>query len=84
MDENESSDFPKQDMSLQKVIINQSSPVFGQSIRSSGIREKTHGLVVGVERNGERLLNPASDFVFENGDIVWIVGNNKRIPELLK
>lgn len=84
MDESETSDFPKQDMSLQKVIINQSSPVFGQSIRSSGIREKTQGLVVGVERNGERLLNPASDFVFENGDIVWIVGNDKRIPELLK
>jgi CPA2 family monovalent cation:H+ antiporter-2 len=76
--------FPKQDMALQKVVINSKSPVFGQSIRESGIREKTQGLVVGIERNGERILNPDSDLIFENDDIVWIVGNNKRIPELLK
>ncbi len=78
------STFPKQDMSLQKVIINSKSPVFGQSIRSSGIREKTQGLVVGIERNGQRILNPDSNLIFENEDIVWIVGNNKRIPDLLK
>ncbi|KQC02773.1 cation:proton antiporter [Pedobacter sp. Hv1] len=82
--EESESTFPKQDMSLQKVIINSKSPVFGQSIRSSGIREKTQGLVVGIERNGQRILNPDSNLVFENEDIVWIVGNNKRIPDLLK
>jgi len=76
--------FPKQDMSLQKIVINSKSPVFGQTIRESGIREKTQGLVVGIERNGQRILNPDSNLVFENDDIVWIVGNNKRIPELLK
>lgn len=76
--------FPKQDMSLQKIVINSKSPVFGESIRSSGIREKTQGLVVGIERNGHRILNPDSHEVFENGDIVWIVGNNKRIPELFR
>ncbi|RWU04415.1 cation:proton antiporter domain-containing protein [Pedobacter chitinilyticus] len=82
IDEEES--FPKQDMSLQKIVINSKSPVFGQTIRDSGIREKTQGLVVGIERNGQRILNPDSNLVFENEDIVWIVGNNKRIPELLK
>jgi len=79
-----SSIFPKQDMSLQKVVINSKSPVFGQSIRSSGIREQTQGLVVGIERNGKRILNPDSNLVFENEDIVWIVGNNKKVPELLR
>jgi len=79
-----SSIFPKQDMSLQKVVINSKSPVFGQSIRSSGIREQTQGLVVGIERNGQRILNPDSNLVFENEDIVWIVGNNKKIPDLLR
>jgi CPA2 family monovalent cation:H+ antiporter-2 len=78
------SSFPKQDMSLQKVVINSNSPVFGQTIRNSGIREQTQGLVVGIERNGQRILNPDSNMVFENEDIVWIVGNNKKIPELLK
>ncbi|MBB2143881.1 sodium:proton antiporter [Pedobacter sp. LMG 31464] len=76
--------IPMQDMSLQKIVINSKSPVFGQTIRNSGIREQTQGLVVGIERNGERILNPDSNLIFENEDIVWIVGNNKRIPDLLK
>lgn len=74
---------PMQDMSLQKIVINSKSPVFEQTIRNSGIREQTQGLVVGIERNGERILNPDSNLIFENGDIVWIVGNNKKIPSLL-
>lgn len=76
--------FPKQDMSLQKIVVNSSSKIYGQSIRESGIREQTQGLVVGIERKGERILNPDSNLIFENEDIVWIVGNNKKIPELLK
>jgi CPA2 family monovalent cation:H+ antiporter-2 len=76
--------IPMQDMSLQKIVINSKSPVFEQTIRNSGIREQTQGLVVGIERNGERILNPDSNLIFENGDIVWIVGNNKKIPELLR
>lgn len=82
--DNQESAFPKKDMTLQKIVINTSSPVFAQTIRESGIREKTQGLVVGIERNGIRILNPDSDLVFENEDIVWIVGNNKKIPDLLK
>lgn len=80
----EETSFPKKDMTLQKIVINSSSPVYGQSIRSSGIREKTQGLVVGIERKGERILNPDSLLVFENEDIVWIVGNSKKVPDLLK
>jgi CPA2 family monovalent cation:H+ antiporter-2 len=74
--------FPKEDMALQKMVINSNSPVFGQSIRDSGIRETSQGLVVGIERGGQRILNPDSNIIFENGDIVWVVGNNKKVPEL--
>ncbi|RZL18833.1 MAG: sodium:proton antiporter, partial [Pedobacter sp.] len=84
MDTNAELSFPKEDMSLQKIVINSSSPVYNQSIRNSGIRETTNGLVVGIERAGQRILNPDSNMIFENGDVVWIVGNNKKIPNLLK
>jgi CPA2 family monovalent cation:H+ antiporter-2 len=81
-DEQMESSFPREDMTLQKVVISSSSPVYGQSIRNSGIREATQGLVVGIERQGQRILNPDSNLVFENGDIVWIVGNQKKVPDL--
>jgi CPA2 family monovalent cation:H+ antiporter-2 len=34
-------------------------------------------LVVGIERNGKRLLNPESNIVLEKNDILWIVGSKK-------
>jgi len=82
--ENDELYFPKKDMTLQKIVISSSSPVFAQTIRESGIREQTQGLVVGIERKGIRILNPDSNLVFEQEDIVWIVGNTKKIPDLLK
>jgi CPA2 family monovalent cation:H+ antiporter-2 len=53
----------------------------GVAIRDSGIREKTNGLIIGVERNQERILNPVSSLVFERGDIVWIVGERNKIKD---
>ncbi|MBK0370051.1 cation:proton antiporter domain-containing protein [Flavobacterium agrisoli] len=54
----------------------------GRSI--SQLRSKTNGLVVGLERNGKRLLNPESDLILEKNDILWIVGDKKRIAQFTK
>lgn len=77
------SNFPDKEMTLQKVVVNAESPVYGLSIRNAGIREKAQALIVGIERGAERILNPSSDFVFDNGDVIWIVGNNKKIKEVI-
>jgi CPA2 family monovalent cation:H+ antiporter-2 len=70
---------PKKEVTLQSFIIEKDSRLIGKSIRQSGIRERTKGLVVGVERANNRILNPESDFVFDIDDRVWIVGDEKRI-----
>lgn len=67
---------------LQKIVVDEHTLLRGMSIRESGIREKTDGLVVGIEREGERYLNPSSDTTLEWDDIVWIVGNRKKIQDL--
>jgi CPA2 family monovalent cation:H+ antiporter-2 len=74
----------KTQITLEQVTITHDSPFLHQSIGSSGIREITHGLVVGIEQRNERLLNPESDYVFREGDIVWIAGNRLRILALQK
>jgi len=71
-------------VTLEHFTIGEGSVLIGKSIRESRIREQTKGLVVGVERHGERLLNPESDLVFEIGDKLWIVGNAKRILIIAK
>jgi CPA2 family monovalent cation:H+ antiporter-2 len=73
---------PIQKVSLLHFTIGRNSTLLKQDIRNSFIRERTQGLVVGIERNGERILNPESDLVFEINDKVWIVGNEQQIQAL--
>lgn len=67
---------------LKKINITEGSYLLGQTIRESGVREKTNGLVVGIERGGRRMLNPESTTVFEHKDKVWIVGDAELIENL--
>jgi CPA2 family monovalent cation:H+ antiporter-2 len=56
----------------------------GESIRGSELREKTRGLIVGLERRGKRILNPESKLILEKNDILWIVGSKKLLANLSK
>jgi CPA2 family monovalent cation:H+ antiporter-2 len=51
----------------------------GKTIKESELREQTKGLVVGVEHNGRRILNPESNFILSKNDIVWVVGDRKKV-----
>jgi monovalent cation:H+ antiporter-2, CPA2 family len=70
------------DIVLQKIVVDEHNKLKGLSIRGSHIRERTNGLVVGIERDKERILNPDSTTNFEWGDVVWIVGERKKIHRL--
>lgn len=54
----------------------------GKTIRESQLREKTNGLVVGIEREGRRMMNPESHVVLEKDDIIWIVGDKKKMNSI--
>ncbi len=54
----------------------------GKSIKESKLREKTQGLIVGIEKRGKRILNPESNILLEKDDILWIVGDKKLLNEL--
>ncbi len=68
---------------LKNFTVSENSTICSKTIRESGIRETAQALIVGIERNGERILNPESTFKFESGDIVWIVGNEEEIEVFL-
>ncbi len=73
----------KEEIILQQLEL-KNRVCLGQSIRESQIREKTHGIIVGIERNGKRILNPESHWILESDDILWIAGDRKKINEFLK
>ena len=70
------------EVQLDKFSIEPDSPFLGKTIRDSGLRSSTNGLVVGIERKGIRILNPESTAVFEMGDVVWIVGEKKLLEKV--
>jgi CPA2 family monovalent cation:H+ antiporter-2 len=73
----------KAEIVLQQIELNKEE-LIGKSISQSQIREKANGMVVGIERSGKRLLNPESDLILEKDDILWIVGDKRRMSKLFE
>lgn len=67
---------------LHKIVVKESMPFAFKTIRKSGIREKTDGLVVGIERHGEKILNPDSMLKILPDDLLWIVGDSSKLDSL--
>lgn len=67
---------------LRSVRVTMNSPFVNKTIRESSIREKTSGLIVGIERNGEHIISPDSSMEILVDDILWIVGDYDKINRL--
>jgi CPA2 family monovalent cation:H+ antiporter-2 len=72
------------EITLKNFTVTGDSRLFHQTIRSSGIRDEAKALVVGLERNGKRMLNPESTIHLQEGDIIWIVGVKRRLNDFFK
>ena len=67
---------------LKSFLLDHNHPLIGKSIRDSNIREYVNGLVVGLERNNVRILNPDSDVILQAGDLLLIVGEARKIKKV--
>ncbi len=64
---------------MQHIQVNDKNNLKRTSIKKSEIRERTNGLIIGIERDNERILNPSSSTILEWGDIIWIAGESDKI-----
>ena len=66
------------------MILNNDSEFIGKTLKESGIRDRYNCMVVGVEEGQKNLtmINPLREFVA--GDIIWVVGEEDQLRELLK
>jgi CPA2 family monovalent cation:H+ antiporter-2 len=67
---------------LESLLLAEGSPYSGKSIREIGLGEEFGGLIVGIERGSERILNPESSVTLRRGDLIWIFGRRLLIREL--
>ena len=67
------------EMRLQQLIVDATSPIVGHTLRETGTRDKYHCLIVGVDRGEDALIQPSPDFVFMEGDVIWVVGEDNDV-----
>ena len=73
----------KSEMILRQFRVDENSPFLNKTLKESGIREKYRCLIVGVDRDGETLHAPDPHEPFTEGDVVWIVGENSDVYQLV-
>lgn len=69
---------------LEHFKVTDDSVFANKNIREGEIREKIHGIVVGIENGNGRIVNPDSSYVIQPGDTVWVVGDKLRLLSLQK
>jgi len=66
------------------ITVDEHSGLINKSIRSANIRKKWHCLIIGIERSYSIDYNPNVNVVFEKNDLLWVLGKQKMINELVK
>ena len=76
-------ELEKREMKLRQFIIGQNSPFIGKTLEDSGIRNQFNCMVVGMEEGKENLSPIGPKHQFEEGDIIWIVGEQEALDALM-
>ena len=76
-------DVEQREMKLRQLIIGAGSPFVGKTLEESGIRSLYSCMVVGLEEGKENLSNVSPKRRFEEGDIIWVVGEQESLDALL-
>lgn len=75
----ELSNTSQRDVIMEQFSIEKGSSLIGRTIFQSGIRDKAACLVIGIEKGTQSIMNPSPDTTFEEGDVVWVVGEKSKL-----
>lgn len=67
------------EVSMEQFVVESDSVLKGRSILESGIRDRTACLVIGIERGTSSIMNPSPSTIFEEGDVVCVVGERDKL-----
>ena len=75
--------FEQREMLLRQLIIGHDSPFIGKTLIESGIRDFYSCMVIGLEEGKQNLSPFQPNRKFEEGDIIWVVGERESLDALL-
>jgi len=71
------------DYQLTPYVVNTSSPFLNKKIRDTQIRELCGALIVGLERQNQRIVNPDAEEKITENDVLFLVGDPTLIKKLV-
>lgn len=80
----EDTEIEDREMQLRRFVISGKSPFLGQSLLECGLREHYNCMLVGMEEDEENLTQVSISYRFQQGDLLWIVGEKNDIIRLAK
>ena len=80
----EDTDLEMREMKLRQLVIGSDSPFIGKTLIESGIRDLYSCMVVGLEEGKESLSAYRPNRRFQEGDIIWVVGERESLDALMQ
>ena len=75
---------PEQQFLSLAITIDKHSPILGTSLKAADLRQKWSCLVIGLERGAFTITNPNVALVFEENDLLWVLGKQKMMNTLIR
>jgi CPA2 family monovalent cation:H+ antiporter-2 len=72
------------DMDVETYLINQDAPIRGRSLQELQIRSRAGVTVIAVKRGEEIFPSPEPNFIFEPGDLLYLIGKKEAILEAIQ
>ncbi len=72
---------PHDEIRLTSIRLSENSPLLGKTLVTSGLTDKYEALLVAVQIEND-YLQPDPNRPFSEGDILWLVGDTKRLSSL--
>lgn len=79
----EDTEIERKEMQLRQLLVTTESMFIGKTLSESRIRDEYHCMVVGLDTGKKNLTMISPTYRFEDGDIIWIVGEADALKRLL-
>lgn len=79
----EDTEIERKEMQLRQLLVTSESMFIGKTLSESKIRDEYHCMVVGLDTGKKNLTMISPTYRFEDGDIIWIVGEADALKRIL-
>jgi di/tricarboxylate transporter len=77
-------EVPQAELSAVEAIVGKNSGLIGQSARQLSLLENTGLRLLAISRRDQRFVERLGDIHIENGDVLVLEGDIRRLPDLLR